>query len=244
MASRLASLTPSKNARSRGSPSPSPSPAQSPLRPTETTHHRMLKLVIGEIKNVIRNWDEIVILEGFKAAKGCVDESTEMDNILDVEERPEREEVGPHLSTLYNHRVNLQTTISKLDNFLGKLNQLVDQAEKVLLGACQRETYDFVFIEPLWLTWTLEHFVNTISSLIPHHTYHLAELSVLASTILDPATAFDDAKYALEAWRDLATGGERWEAVREWEELVEMELTKAEEEEEEEDNAKGRKKRR
>lgn len=55
-----------------------------------------------------------MILEGFKAAKGCVDESTEMDNILDVEERPEREEVGPHLSTLYNHRVNLQTTISKL----------------------------------------------------------------------------------------------------------------------------------
>ena len=44
------------------------------------------------------------------------------------------------------------------DNFLGKLCQLVDQAEKVLLGACQRETYDFVFIEPLWLTWTLEHF--------------------------------------------------------------------------------------
>lgn len=43
------------------------------------------------------------------------------------------------------------------DNFLGKLCQLVDQAEKVLLGACQRETYDFVFVEPLWLTWTLEH---------------------------------------------------------------------------------------
>lgn len=82
MASRLASLTPSKNARSRGSPSPSPSPAQSPPRPTETTHHRMLKLVIGEIKNVIRTWDEIVILEGFKAAKGCVDESTEMESVL------------------------------------------------------------------------------------------------------------------------------------------------------------------
>lgn len=42
----------------------------------------MLKLVIGEIKNVIRNWDEIVILEGFKAAKGCVDESTEMEWVL------------------------------------------------------------------------------------------------------------------------------------------------------------------
>lgn len=83
-----------------------------------------------------------------------------------------------------------------------------------------------------------------MSTLIPHHTYHLAELSVLASTILDPSTAFDDAKYALEAWRDLATGGERWEAVRDWEELIELELTKAEEEEEEEDNTKGRRKRR
>lgn len=83
-----------------------------------------------------------------------------------------------------------------------------------------------------------------MSTLIPHHTCHLAELSVLASTILDPSTAFDDAKYALEAWRDLATGGERWEAVRDWEELIELELTKAEEEEEEEDNTKGRRKRR
>lgn len=58
------------------------------------------------------------------------------------------------------------------DNFLGKLNQLVDQAEKVLLGACQRETYDFVFIEPLWLTWTLEHFGELV---------HLIQSSILTS---------------------------------------------------------------
>lgn len=54
------------------------------------------------------------------------------------------------------------------DNFLGKLNQLVDQAEKVLLGACQRETYDFVFIKPLWLTWTLEHFGELVLHLIQY----------------------------------------------------------------------------
>ncbi|ODN84165.1 hypothetical protein, variant [Cryptococcus amylolentus CBS 6039] len=245
MSGRLASLsTPS---RSRSSPSPSPSPAPAtPLRQTETTHHRMLKLVITEVKNVIKTWDEIIILEGYKAAKGCIDETTEMDNLLDVEEKPERPEIGPHLSDLYGHRVALQAAMAKLDNNLGKLNQLADQADKVLLGACSRETSDFVFVEPLWLTWTLEHFVNSISSLIPLHTSHLAELTIITTTILDPATSFDDAKYSIEAWRDLASGGERWDGVREWEDLIELELTRGElvEDDEDEDDFKKKGKKR
>lgn len=63
---------------------------------------------------------------------------------------------------------------------------------------------------------------------------------------MDPDTSFDDAKLALERWRDFAIGGERWNTVREWEELVDLELsgggTIDEEEEEEVDRRKSKKK--
>ena len=74
--SRLASLTPSRPPRSSLSPSPSPS---SPARPIETTHHRMLKLLLNEVRNLIKTWDELVGIDGLKAGKACVDEVTEME---------------------------------------------------------------------------------------------------------------------------------------------------------------------
>jgi hypothetical protein len=74
--SRLASLTPSRT-RSRASQSPSPSPA--PTVSVEATHHRMLKLVLAEVRNTIRTWDELVGADGVKAGKGCVDEGTTME---------------------------------------------------------------------------------------------------------------------------------------------------------------------
>ncbi|WVQ97103.1 hypothetical protein IAU59_004213 [Kwoniella sp. CBS 9459] len=220
--SRLESLvqTPSRS-RSRASASPSPGP--SPSRAAETTHHRMLKLVLAEVRKIMKTWDELVIVDGFKACKGCIDEATEMENILAVD-RPERPEVTPHLTALYTHREALQSTLKKLDNNLYKLTALADQADKVLFAAYQRENHDFVFVEPLWLSWTLECFVNSLSPLISTHTIHLSSLNSLASTITNLDTSFDDAKLALEHWRDLALGGGRWDAAREWEALVELEL--------------------
>lgn len=41
---------------------------------------------------------------------------------------------------------------------------------------------------------------------------------------MSPSTSFEDSKLTLERWRDISIGGERYEAVREWEELVEIEL--------------------
>ena len=78
--SRLASL--STPQRSRASPSPSPSPAPAPASPsrqTETTHHRMLKLVLAEVRNVLSTWDEILLVDGMRVGKGCIDEATEME---------------------------------------------------------------------------------------------------------------------------------------------------------------------
>jgi hypothetical protein len=73
--SRLASLsTPTR----RQSPSPSPSPAPSESG-VETTHHRMLKLLINEFKGVFRTWDELVGQDGVRAGQGVVNEGTTME---------------------------------------------------------------------------------------------------------------------------------------------------------------------
>lgn len=88
--SRLASLTPAGTPQ-RGrdvSQSPAPSPAGgtprtpragTPSRQIETTHHRMLKLIIAELKGLFKTWDEISLVDGVKAGKGCIDEATEME---------------------------------------------------------------------------------------------------------------------------------------------------------------------
>ncbi|WVQ85636.1 hypothetical protein IAT38_007802 [Cryptococcus sp. DSM 104549] len=245
MSGRLASLNTPKGARSRASPSPSPAPSLS--LQTETTYHRRIKLVLGELRKVIKAWDEIVKQDAYSALQGCVNEMTEMDNIVSIDERPERPEIGSHLADLYKNRVALRVALNKLDTRLGKLHACADQADSVLFEASQKQPQEF-FSEPLFFTWTLEQIVNSISTIVSLHTIHLADLSVLADIILDPATSFDDAKLTIESWFDLATSGERWDGVREWEDLVDLELSKGGEEEEEQDDedepVKSRKKRR
>ena len=77
--SRLASLsTPTR----RQSPSPSPSPqvAESSIGSVvETTHHRMLKLLIAEMKSLFRTWDDLAGLDSLKAGQGIINEQTTME---------------------------------------------------------------------------------------------------------------------------------------------------------------------
>lgn len=160
---------------------------------------------------------------------------------------------------------------------------LAQHAEKLLFEAYRTTSYDFVFVEPLWLTWTMEHFselslpfnphtlkriafcvladfrfsprlapglplpaashspsasasakcsfkdnqltsVNSIPPLIHQHTLHLHTLSTLSRTIVDPHSTFAASKKAIERWLALSRGGERWDAVREWEEIVGLEI--------------------
>lgn len=67
--------------------------------------------------------------------------------------------------------------------------------------------------------------VDSMPPLITLHSQHLHTLISLCDILSSPETDFDLGKLTLERWRDLATGGERWEGVREWEELVDLEIT-------------------
>ena len=39
----------------------------------------MLTLLVKELRNLFKTWDEIVSVDGLKAGKACVDEGTEME---------------------------------------------------------------------------------------------------------------------------------------------------------------------
>ena len=50
----------------------------------------MLKLVVTEVRNLIKNWDELVLIDGLKAGKSCIDEATEMEHVFTASKLGER----------------------------------------------------------------------------------------------------------------------------------------------------------
>lgn len=183
---------------------------------------------------LFKTWDEVVLVDGLKAGKGCIDEATEMDNIIQMEETEARPSVLKHYTKLQQNRAALDGVLVKLDKLLLKLNMLIDQAEKIYFEAFTKLGWEFVAEEPLWLTWTLQYFINSLPRLFTVHNQHLATLTGLAEELKSSETSFDDARLTLEAWRDFGYGGERYHLVREWEELVEIETTMGQEVDEDE----------
>jgi hypothetical protein len=92
-------------------------------------------------------------------------------NIVAVEDWPERELVGPHLTNLASYRESFAGVLTKLvrlypyirvcadekDKLLGKLSMLIDQSERIYFEAHSKQPSEF-FDEPLWYTWTIIHF--------------------------------------------------------------------------------------
>ena len=77
MSGRLASF--------RGPSTPTSSPAkqvqtpQSPLRSAESTYHRKVRTILQDLRTVAENWDDIVLVDGVKAAQGLIDARTELE---------------------------------------------------------------------------------------------------------------------------------------------------------------------
>jgi hypothetical protein len=104
------------------------------------------------------------------------------------------------------------------------------------------DNYSFQYVPPHPIREVIDRKVNTLPPLLHAHVEHLNLLTALSKTILSPQTLFDDQKLALERWLALSRAGERWEEVREWEELVDLELTGYGEEESEEEEIKPKRK--
>ena len=78
--SRLASF--------RGPSTPSSSPAKppnspaSPSRQTDSTFHRKTRTLLQELRSITETWDDLVLIDGLKAARGLVDARTDLEYVI------------------------------------------------------------------------------------------------------------------------------------------------------------------
>ena len=72
----------------RGPSTPTTSPARqvphqntpaSPSRSAESTYHRKTRSILQDVRTVTENWDDIVLVDGLKAAKSLVDARTDLE---------------------------------------------------------------------------------------------------------------------------------------------------------------------
>jgi hypothetical protein len=58
-----------------------PGSPRSPSKPIESTYHRKLRSLLYDIRNACETWDQLVLVDGLKAAKGLVDARTELEYV-------------------------------------------------------------------------------------------------------------------------------------------------------------------
>jgi len=183
-------------------------------------------------------WDELVG-DGWKAAKGLIDEHTEIDNILAIPEGPSRPPITPHYTTYQSHLSALESINSKLQKQLQKFRLLSDTACTLLFEAVRLRDPEFALVDRLWVdtgTWTLEHFVESMQDLPTLHASHLAQIITLTSTITHPngtsntsapaanTDIFELQRSALQLYADATTRSELHFWREEWLELVGLEI--------------------
>ena len=83
MTSRLKSFhTPSSSpVQNRRSSQP---PSTPPSRPTESTFHRKTRSLLQELCNVARTWDDLVLVDGLKAARELTDTRTDLEYVPQI----------------------------------------------------------------------------------------------------------------------------------------------------------------
>ncbi|KAF9262178.1 hypothetical protein L218DRAFT_960578 [Marasmius fiardii PR-910] len=229
MSSRLASFrgpsTPTSSPvphRTVGSNLPS-SPSAS--RATESTYHRKTRALLEELRTITEIWDDLVLIDGLKAAKSLVDTRTDLDNTLSLipDRLPRSHIVTPKLDVMEKRILDLENTISKLQKQFRKMFTVIENFEALVIEAHKNKGCQWVEKEPLWTTWSLDRFASRIPDiLIPYHrslNEHIALVSILRSH----STPFEESRIAIAKWGEQTwLEDSSWEA--QWEDLCVAEV--------------------
>ncbi|CAA7267930.1 unnamed protein product [Cyclocybe aegerita] len=225
MSSRLASF--------RGPSTPTSSPAQqkapnspaSPSRQAESTFHRKTRTLLQELRSVTEIWDDLVLLDGLKAARELVDTRTDLENTLKLisDGKPRTHLVGPKLAIMDSCIARLDSVLSKLQKQFQRMNNIIDNLESLLVEAHKAKGCEWVQEEPLWTTWSLEKFVTRIPAVIPPYHRSLALHVELVDKLRPHSLTFEDSRNIIKQWAEqpwLQDDG--WAAA--WEDLCEAEV--------------------
>ncbi|KAF8228131.1 hypothetical protein L208DRAFT_1404411 [Tricholoma matsutake] len=200
--SRLASF--------RGPSTPSASPVQSrqtsapssPSRLTESTHHRKLRTLLQELYTITQTWEDLVLVDGLKAATNLVDTRTGLDNDISLLSNglPRSRLVRPKLAIMEKHITELDVVVTKLQRQFSKMVAVVDNLEALLIEAYNTRGWKWVHEQPLWVTWSLEKFVTTASQLvIPYHRSLDMHIE-LVNHLRSHSVSFDDSRQGILKW--------------------------------------------
>ncbi|KAJ3481552.1 hypothetical protein NLI96_g7573 [Meripilus lineatus] len=219
--SRLASF--------RGPSTPTSSPVRSapqstPASPSraqavESTYHRKVRSILYDIRTVTENWEDIVLVDGLKAAKSLVDTRTDLDNELSSlppGTQPQYPIVGPKLNIAEKRIAELDGVIVKLRKQFQKLNTLVENMEGVLFEASKAKGWK----------WCRDPIVPIASSipdiLVPYHRSLDMHIQIV-SQLRSHSVSFETSRTAITNWvaqPHLEEGS--WEA--QWEDLCAVEI--------------------
>jgi len=227
MSGRLASF--------RGPSTPTSSPVSqakqsgatphSPSRLAESTHHRKVRSLLLEIRTVAETWDNIVLVDGMKAAKSLVDTRTDLENelsLLPAGMQPRHHVVQPKLAIAEKRIAELDQVIAKLQKQFNRMNMLVDQLENLFHETHKTKGLQVVQ-EPLWATWSLEKFASSVPDILTPYHRSLRMHADIVDLLRPHSASFEASRNALTQWvAEPFLEEEGWDNY--WEDLCEAEI--------------------
>ncbi|GLB35127.1 hypothetical protein LshimejAT787_0206920 [Lyophyllum shimeji] len=202
MSSRLASF--------RGPSTPTASPVQvrkvdspgSPSRPTESTYHRKTRTLLQELRSIAETWDDLVLVDGLRAAKNLVDARTDLDNEIALipDRQPRSAIVGHKLDLMDKYLADLDAVITKLQKQFRRMNAAIENLETLLFEAHKTKGWQWAQEEPLWVTWPLERFVSSVPALlVPYHRSLNLHIE-LVNKLRTHSISFEDSRTVISKW--------------------------------------------
>ncbi|KAH7107718.1 hypothetical protein BKA62DRAFT_765096 [Auriculariales sp. MPI-PUGE-AT-0066] len=175
--------------------------------PVESPFHRRLRALLLDIRSAIATWDDIVLHDGFRAAKAIVDTRTQLDNALAIQPLPRERLVSPKIVVLDVKAEDLAAALHKLASkrsptlcLFYRLTACVDTLETLVNEAHKQKGWTWVSQQPLWNTWTLLKFALEIPVVLPFYDRALRANNQLASKLRDYGAPFEDSRAALALW--------------------------------------------
>ncbi|KAF7416022.1 hypothetical protein PC9H_006810 [Pleurotus ostreatus] len=215
---RSDALTDSSNLQTPSSPSRSA---------TESTFHRKTRAYLLEFKAIVNSWDDLVLIDGVRAAKHLVDARTELENSIALapDRRPRYHLVGEKLALAENKITELESIIATLEKHFRRMNNIIDGLEALYFEATKAKGFQWAAKQPLWTTWSLEKFVVSIPSVLPAYNRSLHECKTIVNTLQSHAATFEVSRDAIARWVEQPWLEEfGWDAN--WEELCAAEVEK------------------
>jgi len=157
----------------------------------------------------VESWDEIILGEGLRDAKGVVDNGTELDNALASNPYHRSFIATPKVHAINAHLKMLDALLPRLEKLFRQLVANVEALESVVVSTAASRGP--LFLQTVvWLSWTPEHFLNVILPLPTRYHQSLVTICEGIEKLKDPEMTWEEGKDVVQAWagqRDLHPEG-------------------------------------